>query len=108
MAGPTEHGDDWVGCGGNFMGVFAEPYLDIPPTGHMAHMRFHEFYQFENDKITEMQAIWDIPELMMQAGAWPMVPSWAVNGVSLARQAKMASPLARVMIYQRDIMPAYC
>lgn len=84
MAGRTEHGGDWVGCGGNFMGVFAEPYLDIPPTGHMAHMRFHEFYQFENDKIVEMQAIWDIPELMMQAGAWPMVPSlgreWCIPG----------------------------
>ena len=38
-------------------------------------MRFHEFYCFEDDKIIEVQAIWDIPELMMQAGAWPMSPS---------------------------------
>ena len=38
-------------------------------------MRFHEFYKFENDKIVEMQTIWDIPELMMQADAWPLVPS---------------------------------
>ena len=21
MAGPTEHGDDWLGCGGNFIGI---------------------------------------------------------------------------------------
>ena len=48
MAGPTEHGDDWLGCGGNFIGTFAAPFLDIPPTGHLAHMRFHEFYKFEN------------------------------------------------------------
>ena len=84
MAGPTEHGDDWLGCGGNFIGTFAAPFLDIPPTGHLAHMRFHEFYKFENDKITEMQTIWDIPELMMQADAWPLAPSlgreWAIPG----------------------------
>ena len=38
-------------------------------------MRFHEFYRIEDGRIVEMQALWDIPEVMMQAGAWPMVPS---------------------------------
>lgn len=37
-------------------------------------MRYHEFFRFEDGCITEMQAIWDIPELVMQAGAWPMAP----------------------------------
>ncbi|WP_299691643.1 ester cyclase [uncultured Tateyamaria sp.] len=84
MAGPTPEGADWVGCGGYYTGTFVAPWLDIPPTGHVVHMRFHEFYRFEKDKITEMQALWDIPEVMMQAGAWPMVPSlgreWHVPG----------------------------
>ena len=84
MAGPTPKGADWVGCGGYFTGRFARPFLDIPPTGHMAHMRFHEFYRFEEGRVTEVQALWDIPELMMQAGAWPMAPSlgreWHVPG----------------------------
>ena len=75
MAGEDEAAVAWVGCGGHFVGTFAAPFLDIPPTGHLVHMRFHEFYRFENGKITEMQALWDIPEVMMQAGAWPMVPS---------------------------------
>ena len=75
MAGETDKGVHWVGCGGHYTGTFLAPWLDIPPTGHFAHMRFHEFYRFEGREITEMQAIWDIPELMMQAGAWPMVPS---------------------------------
>lgn len=75
MAGLTEHGDSWVGCGGHYMGTFVAPWLDIPPTGHLAHMRFHEFYRFEAGKIVEIQALWDIPELMMQAGAWPMAPT---------------------------------
>lgn len=84
MAGPSPDGADWVGCGGFYVGTYAAPWLDIPPTGHLVHMRFHEFYRFEDGKIVEMQALWDIPEVMMQAGAWPMSPSlgrqWHVPG----------------------------
>ena len=75
MAGSDDAGTDWVGCGGHFVGTFTAPFLDIPPTGHLAHMRFHEFYRFTDGKVTEYQALWDIPEVMMQAVAWPMVPS---------------------------------
>ncbi|MBM1221088.1 ester cyclase [Ponticoccus sp. SC2-23] len=75
MAGEDEHGADWVGCAGHFMGTFASPFLDIPPTGHLAHMRFHEFYRIADGKIVEYQALWDISEVMMQAHAWPMAPS---------------------------------
>ncbi|GAB5511913.1 MAG: hypothetical protein Rhims3KO_33140 [Hyphomicrobiales bacterium] len=84
MAGPTPEGDHWVGCCGSYIGTFKTPFLDIPPTGHLAAMRFHEFYRFDGDKIVEFQGLWDIPELMMQAGAWPMQPSlgreWQVPG----------------------------
>lgn len=75
MGGVTEHGGNWVGCGGYYTGSFMQPWLDIPPTGHQVAMRFHEFYRFEDDKVVEMQALWDIPEVMMQANAWPMAPS---------------------------------
>ena len=75
MAGSTEQNNHWVGCAGHYSGTFIEPWLDIPATGHLAHMRFHEFFRFKEGKIVEIQAIWDIPELMMQANAWPMAPS---------------------------------
>ena len=74
LAGTTPEGQDWIGCMGNYMGTFVAPFLDIPPTGHLAHMRYHEYFRIEGGKVVEMQAIWDIPELMMQAGAWPMAP----------------------------------
>ncbi len=84
MAGPDEFGADWIGCGGYYTGTFTGPWLDIPPTGHQVTMRFHEFYRFEDGKVVEMQALWDIPEVMMQANAWPMAPSlgreWHVPG----------------------------
>lgn len=84
MAGPTEHGDHWVGCGGYYTGTFVAPWLEIPPTGHQVHMRFHEFYRIADGEVVEIQALWDIPEVMMQADAWPMAPSlgreWHVPG----------------------------
>ncbi len=83
MAGEA-NGDNWVGCGGHYTGVMERPWLDIPPTQHAIFMRYHEFFRIEADKVVEMQALWDIPQLMMQADAWPMTPSlgveWLVPG----------------------------
>lgn len=75
MAGEDQDGATWLGAGGHYMGTFSKPWLDIPPTGHVATMRYHEFYRFEGRQVVEMQAIWDIPEVMIQANAWPLAPS---------------------------------
>lgn len=84
VAGSDDQGQHWVGCAGSYMGVFTGPWLDIPPTGHLTAMRYHEFFRFEAGKVVEVQALWDIPEVMMQAGAWPMAPAlgkdWHVPG----------------------------
>ncbi len=84
MAGTTDDDETWVGCCGYYVGAFVRPFLDIPPTGHFATMRYHEFYRIEGDRIAEFQGLWDIPELMLQAGAWPMAPqlgrAWYASG----------------------------
>jgi predicted ester cyclase len=80
MAGEA-NGDDWVGCGGYYTGVFERPWLDIPPTQHALAMRFHEFFRLESGTVVEMQALWDIPQVMMQADAWPLAPSLGVEWV---------------------------
>jgi predicted ester cyclase len=69
----------WVGCAGFYAGVFEKPWLDIPPTGHLVVMRYHEFFRVEGEQVVEMQALWDIPHVMMQASAWPMTPSLGVT-----------------------------
>ena len=83
MAGATDK-DNWVGCAGYYMGVFERPWLNIPPTQHAVAMRYHEFFRIREGQVVEMQALWDIPEVMMQANAWPMTPSlgveWLVPG----------------------------
>lgn len=88
LAGTTPEGGNWIGCMGNYMGTFLSPFLDIPPTGHLAHMRYHEFFRVEDGLVVELQAIWDIPELMMQARAWPMAPQL---GAYLCTPAPMTS-----------------
>ena len=55
MAGKTPEGQKWIGTMGNYMGTFIKPYLDIPPTGNLIHMRYHEFFKIEENKITEVQ-----------------------------------------------------
>ncbi|MEM1398365.1 MAG: ester cyclase, partial [Pseudomonadota bacterium] len=84
MAGPTPEGLNWVGAGGYYTGTFTGPWLDIPPTGHQVAMRFHEFFCIQDDRVVEIQALWDLPEVMMQASAWPLSPSlgreWHVPG----------------------------
>lgn len=84
MSGASADGNHWVGCCGYYTGVFIRPWLGIPPTGHQVSMRFHEFFRMEGGQVVEMQGLWDIPELMMQAKAWPLSPSlgreWHVPG----------------------------
>ena len=78
MAGKAGE-DAWVGCAGHYLGVFEGPWLDIPPTRQAVAMRYHEFFRVVDGRVAEMHAVWDIPQLMMQANAWPMTPSLGVN-----------------------------
>ena len=84
IEGPDADGAAWLGCCGFYCGAFEAPFLGIPPTRRMAAMRFHEFFRLEGGAVAEVQALWDLPELMMQAGAWPMAPAlgreWQVPG----------------------------
>lgn len=75
IQGTDSAGGFWVGCACVYLGTFRAPFMGIPPTGRLAHIRAHEFFRIADGKVVEVQALWDLPELMMQAGAWPMGPS---------------------------------
>jgi len=79
VVGAVDRGENWIGCGGYYTGVFERPWLDIPPSQHLVTMRYLEFFRMQDDRIVEMLLLWDIPQLMMQAGAWPMAPSLGVE-----------------------------
>ncbi len=90
VGGPANDGADWIGCCGHYVGVFEQPWRAIadggaiPPTLSMVAMRFHEFFRVQDGRVVEMQGIWDIPQLMLQAGAWPLAPSLGVEWVAPA------------------------
>ncbi|MGB3555613.1 MAG: ester cyclase [Jannaschia sp.] len=81
VTGQDAQGQVWTGQAGHYAGHFAAPFLDIPPTGRLAYLRFHEFYRVEGDRAVEVQAIWDLPDLMLQAGLWPMGPALGRTGL---------------------------
>ncbi|MGF1767274.1 ester cyclase [Enterovibrio makurazakiensis] len=81
ISGQDQQDSRWVGCCGYYCGTFIAPFLDIPPTGQFVHMRYHEFYRVSENGIEEVQAIWDIVEVMKQANAWPMAPSLGREGL---------------------------
>ncbi len=77
MAGPRwgeGNTGNWVGLGGNFVGHLSSKWLGIPASDKPVFMRYHEYLRFENGKVVELQGLWDIPQLMLQIGVWPMMP----------------------------------
>ncbi|KIT14642.1 ester cyclase [Jannaschia aquimarina] len=81
VRGTDGHGQVWHGEAGHYAGTFAAPFLGVPPTGRMAFLRYHEFYRIEEERAVEVQAIWDLPDLMLQAGIWPMGPALGRTGL---------------------------
>ena len=75
----AEAEENWVGIAGNFVGILQHPWLGISPTQDPVFMRYHEYYRLVGDQVVEMQALWDIPQLMLQAGVWPMPPQAGVE-----------------------------
>lgn len=64
---------EWTASSGHLAGTFARPLFGIPATGFPAFIRFGRFDRWDSDgRIAEMILLLDLPELMMQAGVWPL------------------------------------
>ena len=76
IAGEDQQGNIWVGCAGYYVGTFSLRHgLIFRRQGISPICAFTNFTALRMEKVVEMQAIWDIPEVMMQANAWVMAPS---------------------------------
>lgn len=65
-------GGDWAAALTHYTGNFEAPFAGIAPSGRLAFLRAGEFYRIENGKITEAKIIFDLPDLMRQAGRFPL------------------------------------
>lgn len=64
----------WVCQMGHLLGLFDQPFLDIPATGKLAFVRFAEFHRVAGGQIVETALFVDIISLMRQAGHYPLPP----------------------------------
>ncbi|MEO0357610.1 MAG: ester cyclase [Pseudomonadota bacterium] len=66
---------------GVYQGVFARPFLDIPPTHGVATLRFCEVYacDAQTGQITQAWLLWDFLDLMDQAGVSPLPRSFGAQ-----------------------------
>lgn len=62
----------WTCSMGHFMGLFDSPFLNIPPTGKIAMLRYAEFNKVEDGRIAQSALFVDLLHLMLQAGLNPL------------------------------------
>ena len=73
---PGHNGGDgvWVCSMGHLMGMFDQPWIDIPPTHRMTFHRYAEFHNVTDGRITQTALFIDVLSIMDQAGVFPLPP----------------------------------
>ena len=71
---------DLVACMGHYCGTFKNDWLDIPATGQPVFIRYGEVHRVQDGKIVQSNCLWDILDVIRQAGFWPIAPSWGMEG----------------------------
>ncbi len=72
-------GSQLVACMGHYLGTFSEPWLGIPATGHPVFIRYGEVHVLKDGKVVQSSCIWDVMDVMRQAGFWPIAPSTGIE-----------------------------
>ena len=74
--------EPWVAAAGCYLGRFCDDWLDIPATGRVATLRFGEFSRMRAGVVCETYVLFDILDLMRQAGIWPLAPPLGSAGLT--------------------------
>lgn len=62
----------WTASTGHVAGLFEAPLWGVPATGLPAFLRYCRFDRWVDSRPAEMLLLFDLPDLMMQAGVWPL------------------------------------
>ena len=74
-------GRAYVAMVGHYCGTFRQDWLGIPATGRPVFLRYGEVHQVAGDRIVQSNCLWDVLDLIRQAGVWPIAPSLGVEGM---------------------------
>jgi predicted ester cyclase len=81
VAGGDYQGRSYVATVGHYCGSFRSDWLGIPATGRAVYLRYGEVHEVRGGRIVQSSCLWDILDLIRQAGLWPLAPSLGVEGM---------------------------
>lgn len=79
FVGGRYHGQDFVAAMGHYCGTFQHDWLTIPATGRPLYIRYGEVHRIADGRIIESTCLWDMLDVIRQAGFWPIAPSLGVE-----------------------------
>lgn len=80
VVGGQYQGRNYVGMIGHYCGIFRHDWLGIPATGRPVWLRYGEVHEVKDGKIVQSNCLWDVLDLIRQAGFWPLPPSLGTEG----------------------------
>jgi predicted ester cyclase len=80
FVGGEFEGREYVAAIGHYCGTFEKQWLGIPPTHAPLFLRYGEVYEIQNGKVVQANCLWDILDVMRQAGVCPLGPSRGREG----------------------------
>ncbi len=81
LVGGNYEGQDFVAAMGHYCGTFGKDWLTIPAIGRPVYIRYGEVHQMRDGMIVRSYCLWDILDVIRQAGFWPIAPSLGTEGM---------------------------
>ncbi len=81
LVGGAYEGRHYIAAVGHYCGTFRADWLGVPATGRPVFLRYGEVHQVLEGRIVQSTCLWDLLDLIRQAGFWPIAPSLGTEGM---------------------------
>jgi predicted ester cyclase len=81
VVGGKYDGRDYVATIGHYCGTFGKDWLTIPATGRPVYIRYGEVHEVRDERVIQSNCLWDVLDVIRQAGFWPIAPSLGTEGM---------------------------
>ncbi|MGB5557819.1 MAG: ester cyclase [Paracoccaceae bacterium] len=81
VVGGSFEGREYVAMVGHYCGTFRSDWLTIPATRRPVYIRYGEVHEVQDGCIVQSNCLWDILDVIRQAGFWPLAPSLGTEGM---------------------------
>lgn len=70
----------YIAAMGHYCGTMRGDWLGIPATGKAVTLRYGEVWQVDDaGRVLQANLLWDVLDVMRQAGVWPLAPSMGIE-----------------------------